>query len=43
MDCAKKTDSEGKIKWRVVLDFCALNEKTLGDAYPLPNITETFF
>jgi hypothetical protein len=26
--------------WRVVIDFRKLNEWTVGDAYPLPNITE---
>ena len=34
----KKPDSKGKIKWRMVLDFRKLNEKTIGDSYPLPNI-----
>ena len=33
-------DHTGKIKWRIVIDFCLLNEKTTGDAYPLPNICE---
>lgn len=36
----KKADSKGNKKWRLVIDFRALNEKTLGDAYPLPNITD---
>ena len=30
--------SQGKIKWRMVLDFRKLNEKTIGDSYHLPNI-----
>jgi len=32
----KKSDSKGNK--RMVKDFRALNEKTIGDAYPLPNI-----
>jgi hypothetical protein len=36
----KKADSKGNKRWRMVLDFRELNEKTVGDAYPLPNITE---
>ena len=36
----KKLDHTGKRKYRVVIDFRLLNEKTVGDAYPLPNITE---
>lgn len=36
----KKPDSKGNKRWRMVIDFRSLNEKTLDDAYPLPNITE---
>ncbi|KAL7286467.1 hypothetical protein TKK_0019413 [Trichogramma kaykai] len=38
----KKPDAEGNKRWRIVLDFRALNEKTLSDAYPLPDITQIF-
>ena len=36
----KKLDSHGNRKWRMVLDFRKLNEKTIGDSYPLPNIID---
>jgi hypothetical protein len=36
----KKPDSEGNKQWRLVIDHKKLNDKTIGDAYPLPNITE---
>ena len=35
-----KPDSEGQVKWRMVIDYRALNEKSVSDAYPLPNITD---
>jgi transposase InsO family protein len=36
----KKAGPDGKPKWRMVVDFRKLNEKTVGDAHPLPDITE---
>lgn len=36
----KKPDSQGNKRWRMVIDYRKLNEKTIGDAYPLPNINE---
>src|SRR5699024_9101521 len=36
----KKIDSSGKQKWRVVIDYRKLNEKTVDDKYPLPNIED---
>lgn len=36
----KKPDAEGHKRWRLVIDFRKLNEKTVGDAYPLPNISD---
>jgi hypothetical protein len=36
----KNVGPDGKRKWRLVVDFRKLNEKTVGDAYPLPDITE---
>ncbi|XP_063920701.1 uncharacterized protein LOC135135549 [Zophobas morio] len=34
----KKQDSSGKRKWRVVIDYRKLNNVTVGDSYPLPQI-----
>ncbi|CAF4878033.1 unnamed protein product [Pieris macdunnoughi] len=36
----KKVDASGKQKWRVVIDYRKLNDITIGDSYPLPNITD---
>ena len=36
----KKLDASGKQKWRVVIDYRKLNDITIGDSYPLPNITD---
>ena len=36
----KKPDASRERKWRTVIDYRKLNEKTIGDAYPLPNIEE---
>lgn len=37
---AKKPDATGKVRMRIVVDFRELNKATIGDLYPLPNITE---
>lgn len=34
----KKRDNSGKQKYRIVIDYRKLNEKTIDDKYPLPNI-----
>jgi len=36
----KKTDASGKQKLRIVIDFRKLNDLTIGDSFPLPNITD---
>lgn len=36
----KKLDASGKQKWRVVVDYRKLNELTIDDKYPLPNISD---
>jgi hypothetical protein len=34
-----KTDATGAKKYRVVVDFKKLNNLTVGDAFPMPDIT----
>jgi hypothetical protein len=36
----KKADASGEKKWRLVIDYRKVNERTVGDAYPLPDVTE---
>lgn len=36
----KKADASGKPKWRLVVDFRKVNEKTIDDKYPIPNIND---
>ena len=38
----KKLDASGERKFRMVMDFRILNDKTIGDQYPLPNILTIF-
>lgn len=37
---SKKEDSSGKKKWRIVIDYRKLNDITIGENYPIPQINE---
>jgi hypothetical protein len=36
----KKMDASGEKKWRICIDFRRLNDVTVGDSYPLPNVQD---
>ncbi|KAL0128565.1 hypothetical protein PUN28_003720 [Cardiocondyla obscurior] len=36
----KKADENGNLRVRIVVDFRKLNEITIGDSFPIPNITD---
>jgi len=38
----KKVEASGQQKFRLVVDYRKLNEKTVGNAYPLPDISQIF-
>lgn len=39
---SKKLDASGEQKYRMVIDYRRLNDITIDDKYPLPNITDLF-
>ena len=37
---SKKADPQGNERWRMVIDYRALNKKTIGNANPMPNVVD---
>lgn len=37
---SKKIDASGKKKWRIVVEYRKVNEKTIEDRYHIPNISD---
>lgn len=38
----KKADNSGKQKWRIVIDYRKLNDITIDDKFPIPNVESIF-
>lgn len=38
----KKPDTDGTVRWRLVVDFRPLNDKTITDGQPIPNTQDIF-
>lgn len=39
----KKEDGAGNPRWRLLVDFRPLNEKTVAGTHPIPNIVDIFY
>lgn len=37
---SKKADNSGKQKWRIVVDYTRLNDVTVSDKFPIPDIED---
>ena len=40
MNSSKKIDASGAHKWQIVIDYRKVNDKSIPDKFPLPNITD---